>query len=803
MTPFLNGMLPTRAPVPWKLSKLYNGMEFDSEILTRIKQVPGENKFLVLGLEGKVWLFDGLDLKPEPKLVLDISWKVPFKGSGLSGVAFHPKFTEVGNPHYREIFLYYSMGDEELSYHHAILAKYRFSPNLDSILETSEEILIQQYDRSYEHDGGALFFDNEGYLHLTIGDEGSPHTRKLENSQSIENKLFGGLIRIDVDMDENRSHPIRRQPLQHQDRDEGVPGTFTQNYYIPNDNPWIDNSGGHLEEFYAIGLRSPFTAFYDTIDNEIWIADVGDGKWEELSIITAGSNAMWPYFEGPEQQAEIEDDIIGDPTDPVHFYGRIQGNTIIGGFLYRGSKYPELNGSFIFGDFGSGNIWSFDEGSENPITLLTRGPGRIVAYFPCLDGGICMMRTNGEIYQLEENVIMETAPELLSDLGAFEGLESLSPSEGIMPYEINSPLWSDGSLKRRWISLPDTSRIVFNIDDPWEFPVGTVLIKHFEMPIDEDSIKRLETRFFVVDLDRNGYGLTYKWNETDTDAKLVAFDEVAHDTLEVLTSGEFTKQVWNYPTRTQCIQCHNDNANFVLGVKTAQMNRLNNSETGAINQIELWNELGFFSNENISAELPVLSNLKDTSFSIEHRIRSYLDANCSHCHQPYGVDTKFDARFKTPLWAQKIIGEEADSYNSEPGNLIVNPGDPETSEMWIRDSSIDDNKMPPIAKNKLDHEYLDLLRHWIEDMDPNSLDPVSEVIVIFPNPVRNGRFRIHTEHQLNEMGLYDLSGRLVPLEVIDHMGTLTEVRVEVLPGFYNLLLQVGDKIYIRKIIISD
>jgi len=726
---------------------------------------------------------------PEPKVVLDISEKVANKGSGLVGIALHPKFGDPDSPHFRELFLFYAMGDNEPPIYD-VLAKYKFSSDLDSILKTSEEILIQQYDRSFEHDGGAVFFDQEGYLYLTLGDEGFPYTRDLENSQSIENKLFGGIIRIDVDMDEKRSHPINRQPKQNEDRPDSLPGTFTQNYFIPNDNPWVD------------GSSSPFTAYYDTAERNIWVADVGDASWEELSIVSAKSNGMWPYFEGPEKKITPPDEILGNPSYPVHFYGRDEGVTIIGGFIYRGDKHPKLNGSFIFGDHYSGSIWSYNAEQENPVSLLTRGVGRIVTYFPCLDGGICAMRLNGQILRLDENAVVETAPELLSDLGVFDELESLTPSSGIMPYEINAPLWSDGAAKKRWISLPDTSKIVFDRVNPWTFPVGTVFIKHFELPISEDSIKRLETRFFVIDLDKNGYGLTYRWDSTDTDATLVGFEEVAHDTLEILMDSEQKSQVWSYPTRSQCVQCHNDNAKFVLGVKTSQMNRdvAPNPEMKAVNQISLWLELGFFEDHEIPTDLPSLSYIGDTSYSPEQRVRSYLDANCSHCHQPYGVNTNFDARFNTQLRNQKILGHEVVSQNSVAGNNIISPGNLETSEMWIRDSSLGSNKMPPLAKSKLDELYLEVLMEWIEStQEPEE----EEEFLIFPNPVDDGKFNISTRHPVVKIGLYDLAGREIPIRIGDVETLEVEIIGHTPVGIYNLFYQTRNRTYVRKIIIIN
>jgi glucose/arabinose dehydrogenase/mono/diheme cytochrome c family protein len=798
---FLGGILPSRAPVPWKWENVYGSIQFDSPFMTRAKVMPGGEKIVALGVD-RVWVFDWDNSNPKPLLALDKSTEISNKGSGFIGIAFHPEFNEVSSVHYHEVYIYYTIGTDQPFYN--ILSKFKFSEDLRSIDSSSEEILIQQYDRSLEHAGGAMFFDKDGFLNLTLGDEGSVYSGKLNTTQAIDNMFFGGIIRIDVDMDETRSHPIRRQPQRHPDRSDNEPASFSQGYYIPNENPWVDESGNTLEEFIVIGIRSPHTAFYDTLDGRIWVGDVGNASWEEISVYSPGSNGMWPYFEGPEEKEAPPADILGNRVDPIHYYDRDDGVAIIAGFIYRGEQLSKLNESFVFCDYEMGSVWAYNADNDNPVSLLTRGVQRIVDFFPCPDDGICALHLNGRILRLKENQVVEEAPMLLSEVGAFEDLVSLMPTNGIIPYDINAPLWSDGSLKRRWFALPDTSKIGFDKNDPWTFPVGSVLVKHFELPINEDSAKRLETRFFVIDLDHNGYGLTYRWNAQDTEAMLIGFEEEVSDTLEVLHNGLITDQVWDYPTRGQCLQCHNDNAGYVLGVKTGQMNRDIAIDPGLepSNQLELWEDLEFFDSD-LPSGLPKFSHIGDSTYDMEHRVKSYLDANCSHCHQPYGVETNFDARFSTPLHSQYMINHETVSDNSVVGNHIISIGDLETSELWIRDASLGDNKMPPVAKNVLDDDYLHVLSQWIESLMPLDVDVFGELYV-FPNPVKNRQFRVVTEKAIKKARLIDVTGREVPI-TMDETGlgeliiTITGTSIR---GVYHLILQTDTSMKSRKIVID-
>ena len=145
----------------------------------------------------------------------------------------------------------------------------------------------------------------------------------------------------------------------------------------------------------------------------------------------------------------------------------------------------------------------------------------------------------------------------MSQTGAFSDLKTLTPGEGLVPYDVNSPLWSDGAAKKRWIALPNDGKhnvpdeeIFFTETGEWQFPAGTVFIKHFELPTDENNpneITRLETRFLIVMENGGAYGVTYKWNNAGTDAELLTSGASRQLTLHK-SDGSRVAQEWLFPS---------------------------------------------------------------------------------------------------------------------------------------------------------------------------------------------------------------------------------------------------------------
>jgi uncharacterized repeat protein (TIGR03806 family) len=309
-------------------------------------------------------------------------------------------------------------------------------------------------------------------------------------------------------------------------------------------------------------------------------------------------------------------------------------------------------------------------------------------------------------------------PPLLSQTGAFRSLADLAPSRGLVPYDVNSPLWSDGAAKRRWIALPGDERVTFSPTGEWKFPRGTVFVKHFEL-----EGRRLETRFLVVADRGGGYGVTYRWRTDGKDADLLS-DGVTED-LTVSSRGEPRRLKWTYPSRNDCLACHTTAAGFVLGVKARQLNGpFKDPEGGdADNQLRTWSRLGLLRNppkDGDIARLDKLAAVTDKGASPEQRVRSYLDANCAHCHRPGGARGLFDARFDVPLGRQNIVNGEVTAADlGVPGARLVAPGDPAKSMLYQRmNRRRDVFNMPPIATHEIDREAVGVVEEWIRSLSP-------------------------------------------------------------------------------------
>ena len=242
---------------------------------------------------------------------------------GLLGAALHPEFGQLNstNAFYFYVWYRYRPIGQSADRRHICGCQDLRSMAYSFVDPASEYVLIQQYDRHNWHNGGDMFVGLDGFLYLAIGDEGGANDQ-YNRTQSISDWLFGGVLRIDLDsLGGTISHPIRRQPMNGATPPSGWPNSFTQGYYVPSDNPWQDVNGGILEEFWAIGTRSPHRMTLDTATGDIWLGDIGQASREEISLVTAGANLQWPYKEGDINGPKAKPNpLIGFDQTPVLSY---------------------------------------------------------------------------------------------------------------------------------------------------------------------------------------------------------------------------------------------------------------------------------------------------------------------------------------------------------------------------------------------------------------------------------------------------------------------------------------------------
>lgn len=660
---------------------------------------------------------------------------------GLLGMAFHP-----GWETNRYFYLFYTtdVTTSQGTGRHDRLARFEIdSANPNAGLPLSEFPLISQWDLDWNHNGGDVHFGPDGYLYVSTGDEGGSGDNR-NNSRFINKGFFSAILRIDVDRKPGSLEP-NAHPAVHTD------GQGQAYYAIPADNPFIGATsfnGSPIDpntvrtEFWAVGLRNPWRMSFDPVTGILYCADVGQGAREEVNIIEGGRDYGWKYKEGfinhaggipanTVQESDLTPPIIDYPRTTSASTaipgGHAQGFSITGGVVYNGDRFSQLKGLYVFGDFGSSRIFALrydpETGQAQAFQQLTSANQPAAFGLDPSNGDVLIARLGGTVSRLiysNNPVTGDPLPLQLSQTGAFSDLATLAPQPGIVPYELNVPFWSDHAHKSRWFSIPDVNdTLTFSAAGNWQFPAGTVWIKHFELELTNgvpESRRRLETRFLVKN-DDGVHGLTYKWNEAETDAALVAEGgEDEEITVYQLNGDVLRQQVWRYPSRSECLQCHTPAGGFAAGFNTVQLNRDHDYGQGVVNQLTALSEVGYFDAPVANvATLPRLSRPDETDISLERRVRSYLQANCVACHQPGGsTQGNWDARIATATDEANLINGLLVNAQGEPENRVLVPGEVAHSELLRRISLRGPGQMPPVGSTLADPAGLALITEWID-----------------------------------------------------------------------------------------
>ena len=712
----------------YELGDAWPGITFDQPVA--IVTVPGRSdRVFVVEKTGRVQLVLGLDSgNPTKSEFIDISNRLNSAGGeqGLLAMAVHPDFANNGR-----FFLWFTTNSSSAAGQgrHDRLAEFSVrAGNTDAGDPTSERTLISQYDEAGNHNGGELAFGPDGYLYLSTGDEGGANDQ-YHNSQRIDRDFFSAILRLDVDQGVNSMLP-NVHPAVH-------PGT----YRVPADNPWIGatsflgrpiSAAAVRTEFWAVGLRNPWRFSFDPQTGDLWCADVGQNRQEEVNVIVRGGHYGWDFREGdaagPGGNAPSGQTFV----DPVWVYPRTEGISVTGGLVYRGSHYPGLAGKYLFADYLSGRLWSLAPNGtgtvEDSAVELLLTDGGIVSFGldPNSTEILVADITDGRIKRLVQSEVPDTAayPATLAETGALADVSSLTPAAGWVAYEPIHSFWSDHATKRRWFGLQAGSEpLTFSEHGPWGIGAGAVWMKHFDLETrrgDPSSARRIETRF-LVRTPTGGYGITYQWNEAGTAATLVP-DEGAEASFAVEEDGEVLLQRWHYPSRAECITCHNEPAGFALSFNTRQLNQSHAFGASTENQITALAAAGYLTPTTPPSpeSLPRLTREDDPGVSIGQRVRTYMDVNCAMCHQPGGTAPfTWDARARTPFSIGDLSNSGSNTAtDTTPAAELVDPKSAELS--WLLDHMRGSNgaqRMPPLATLERDVAAEELLRAWIAEID--------------------------------------------------------------------------------------
>ena len=580
-----------------------------------------------------------------------------------------------------------------------------------------------------------MHFGPDGYLYISTGDGGGQNDSR-GNGQVIDRDFFCAILRIDVD-----KRPGNFEPNPH----ASVPldGGLAR-YAIPADNPFVIDqptlsyNGNTLAantvrtEFFANGLRNPWKFSFDSVTGDLWCGDVGQNAREEINIITNGGNYGWAYREGTLDGPRVGEQPVGfNPTPPLYEYslgnGELQGFSVTGGLVYHGTNVQSLTGDYIFGDYVSGNIWALGRsGSTVNVTRVTGEAGITAFGTDPSNGDLLAVDYGGSRILRLVNSSTDTGdfPTLLSETGLFADLSDLSPAPGLLPYEPNLAFWSDYAIKRRWFMIPDaTNQVTWQAEDAWGYPDGMIWVKHFDLEGERgntNTLHRIETRLLVKN-ETGAYGVSYRWNTNQTDAVLVGDAGITFATNIVVNGSNYTQQV-RIPSRAECLACHTPQAGHALSFNTRQLNRASDLHGFTGNQIDLLGDGGYLINPpDNPAELPRHVRPDETNFSIEARVRSYLDTNCANCHRSGGTATEsWDARAQLSLAETGVLNGTATNNGGDPANRLVVPGDLQRSIILNRVAATNGfTRMPQLGSHELDHQSIALLTEWIEQVLPN------------------------------------------------------------------------------------
>jgi len=489
VAPFLDGVLPPRTPswpgsASWEVVEAFPQLELTDTLV--ISANPSDDRIYVGSREGLVVSFQNDPAADSTTTFLDLRDRVAVVwDGGFLGLVFHPEFGATGSPHARTFFVYYSShcpiddagavdlgacdGGYPKAYTDGFFDTYlrlsRFEVFDGSAVgnPNSEQVLFNLRLYNGSHRGGGLAFRNDGYLYVTVGDQ-----FRYDTAQDIVDTLEGGILRLAVDVTENGdggwdcpagSHlPVRTFGTS----DE----TSGRHYCIPDDNPWLDASGGHFEEYCSIGHRNPHRLARDPLTDRLWSGEVGESTREEINVIECGRNYGWPFREGMiEGPRDAPATILGELTDPVIDFTRDEANAIIGGYVYRGARFPELYGRYLAGDYVTNQVWAITL-DENTMTatkdyLANFGPGNLATWGQDNQGEVFLgdVASTGPLFTLGRiGDPVPDAPSLLSEVGAFSDLRSAIPSGYWVPYGLEQPFWSDGALKTRFLASRSPSR---------------------------------------------------------------------------------------------------------------------------------------------------------------------------------------------------------------------------------------------------------------------------------------------------------------------------------------------------------
>ena len=389
-------------PLPQiELHRVFPALSLQDRPLWMSEAPDGTGRLFLVEQDGRILIIHKGSDGGEAKEFLNIVDRKPHVDNeeGLLSVAFHPGFKTNSL-----FYIYYNQqnppGQQPLYPRRSIISEFKVSADADRADLRSERILLEVPQPFGNHKGGEIGFGPDGYLYIALGDGGAGYDPS--NNGQNNSTLLAKILRIDVN---NRG----TEQIGNQRRE--VP------YAIPSDNPYVKepdmNGLGVRKEIWALGLRNVWRYSWDRQTGDLWAGDVGQDLWEEVDLIVKGGNYGWcareafHYFKPAPPGAQYLDPIIEYPHRPnmmaqSKFPNHSIGLCVVGGYVYRGKKFPSLQGVYIYGDYNLGTFWGFryQDGKVTQDATLLEQPKNIDSFAEDADGELYVLMQDGNIYSI-------------------------------------------------------------------------------------------------------------------------------------------------------------------------------------------------------------------------------------------------------------------------------------------------------------------------------------------------------------------------------------------------------------------
>jgi len=707
-------------PPPYRTERIYPNVQFTHPV--DIGLVPGSNRTWVVEQEGRVTLLALDPSSGETELQFDGAASIDgFRA--MYGLEFHPDF-----PRNRSCFICYVLAEGDP--HGTRISRFQVQgtdpPTIDP---TSETILLEWI--SGGHNGGCLKFGPDGYLYVSTGDASPPSPPDIHDTGQDISDLEASILRIDVE------HTTGDRP-----------------YAVPADNPFVDLPDAR-PEVWAYGLRNPWRMSFDRASGDLWLGDVGWQLWEMVYRIERGGNYGWSVMEGPQS---VRPELPRGPTaidPPVIAHPRSEAASVTGGYVYHGSRLPELEGAYVYGDYVTGKIWSlrYDGQQITEHRELVDTAIAIIAFHEDANGELALMDYNGgTIHRLVPNEVPpsnQEFPRTLGETGLFASVADHAPAAGVVPFSVNVEQWADGATAERLVAVPGDGSMTLLVPQErvpigWgNFPNDTVLVKTLSLELERGnpaSRRRVETQILHMpgkeswrDNPGEWYGYSYVWNDEQTEATLAPLEGLDLDfsVTDADAPGGSRKHRWHIGSRTECYMCHNPWTGYRLAFTTPQLEKIHDYGTVHADQLATLEHIGVLTpgdeavvgqggTNGAALDQTPFVNPYDESADLAARARSYLHVNCAHCHRFGGGGTAtIDLRHEATLDEMLAIGVRPTqgTFNLYDARIVA-PGDPYRSLLYYRAAKLGRGRMPYIGSQQVDDAGVELLAEWIRKMPP-------------------------------------------------------------------------------------